>query len=378
MTPALNANCYLSRFRFVPVGRIFSQDEIREGLFQLAQTPPDSDGELRTARPSPLKRRWFDKFFCSPEFISQRQILTSPFAKNSAFPTSVGQISPSSLLRMPLEQRMQLGNAVARESWRTLLDSSSASQLIHVSCTSYASPSAGQRDLGAHPEESRRLFHLYHMGCSAALPAVHLAQALCLSQHAHSVDNPAVTRVLHTEFCSLHFRQEFTPEQLVIQSLFADGQIAYDVQTQPPKRGLRLISQVEKIIPQTEELMTWVCASPGFQMSLSKSIPQLLEQDLAQILPPEYRPEKSWVLAIHPGGPRILESVEKALGTDRSQSSHSHRVLHQWGNMSSATLPTIWMSLLEDPQIPAGTKVLSLAFSPGLSVLGSLMEVVES
>jgi predicted naringenin-chalcone synthase len=41
--------------------------------------------------------------------------------------------------------------------------------------------------------------------------------------------------------------------------------------------------------------------------------------------------------------------------------------------MSSATLPHIWMRLLEASDVPVGTPVVSLAFGPGLTVAAALM-----
>ena len=47
-------------------------------------------------------------------------------------------------------------------------------------------------------------------------------------------------------------------------------------------------------------------------------------------------------------------------------------MLRDYGNMSSATLPYIWMRLLRD--VPVGTLIPSLAFGPGLTICGALFE----
>ena len=62
------------------------------------------------------------------------------------------------------------------------------------------------------------------------------------------------------------------------------------------------------------------------------------------------------------------------LELDEGQVAASRRVLHDYGNMSSATLPHIWMRLLADPDVPRGTLIPSFAFGPGLSVCGALLE----
>ena len=53
---------------------------------------------------------------------------------------------------------------------------------------------------------------------------------------------------------------------------------------------------------------------------------------------------------------------------------HTNRVLCNYGNMSSATLPHIWESMLEDDRIQDGTPIVGLAFGPGLSICGTILE----
>ena len=43
--------------------------------------------------------------------------------------------------------------------------------------------------------------------------------------------------------------------------------------------------------------------------------------------------------------------------------------------MSSATLPHVWKAL-DDERLATGTKVVSLAFGPGLTIFGAVFEVI--
>lgn len=93
--------------------------------------------------------------------------------------------------------------------------------LIHVTCTGYVSPSAVQHLVTDRSWRGTGVTHAYHMGCYAALPAVRIAEGLVASRNRH-VD------IIHTEMCALHMdRTQHSPEQLVVQSLFADGHIKY-------------------------------------------------------------------------------------------------------------------------------------------------------
>ncbi|MEO6419173.1 MAG: 3-oxoacyl-[acyl-carrier-protein] synthase III C-terminal domain-containing protein, partial [Polyangiaceae bacterium] len=77
------------------------------------------------------------------------------------------------------------------------------------------------------------------------------------------------------------------------------------------------------------------------------------------------------LFAIHPGGPRVVDAVESALDLTGTQVKTSRDVLHRYGNMSSATLPHVWMEIL--PSCEPGTVVASLAFGPGLTMAGALL-----
>ncbi len=80
------------------------------------------------------------------------------------------------------------------------------------------------------------------------------------------------------------------------------------------------------------------------------------------------------IFAIHPGGPKIIDSIQNWLELDNAQTILSREVLSGMGNMSSATLPHIWEKIVKDDSIPNGTLIVSLAFGPGLTLFGSIFE----
>lgn len=247
--------------------------------------------------------------------------------------------------------------------------------LIHVTCTGYVSPSGAQRLVarrgwGAHT----RVTHAYHMGCYAALPAVRIAAGFT-AIGARRVD------IVHTELCSLHLDPgDHRVEQLVVQSLFADGLIRYSMLPDSGP-GLRLVTGYEVVLPDSHEAMGWRISDHGMQMTLARDVPDRIAANLRPFVLEllrrggvELGALKRAMFAVHPGGPKIIDRVRDVLELDESQIAASRGVLHDHGNMSSATLPHIWMRLLDDPAVPPGTLIPSLAFGPGLSVCGALLE----
>ncbi len=258
-------------------------------------------------------------------------------------------------------------------------------ELIHVTCTGYASPSPAQLFVESRGwGRSTRVTPLYHSGCYAAVPAVRLAVAAAGMTPATGAPHSCVD-IVHTELCSLHLdplSQE--PDQLVVHTLFADGFIRYTVRPWDKLTpGLRVLAVHEEIIPNTPHEMQWLLEPYSFRMALTRQVPELLSQVVepffeklasrAGLLPPDL---KGATHALHPGGPRIIEVLQDKLRLDDSQIRHSRRVLAEQGNMSSVTLPTIWNAILKDPTIPNGSLIPSVAFGPGLTIAGVLLQKV--
>ncbi|MBA3539466.1 MAG: naringenin-chalcone synthase [Deltaproteobacteria bacterium] len=251
--------------------------------------------------------------------------------------------------------------------------------LIHVTCTGYISPSGAQKLVSRRGwGGSTRVTHAYQMGCYAALPAVRIAAGFraSASQLEHQAD------IVHTELCSLHLDPtDHRIEQLVVQSLFADGLIRYSMVNDDGRSGLRLLALHERILHDSSHAMAWMVADWGMQMVLGRDVPERVASSLRAFvielfqragLPIERLADS--MLAVHPGGPRILDRVRDVLELDEGQLRTSREVLFDHGNMSSATLPHIWMRLVDDARVPRGTLIPSLAFGPGLTVCGGLFE----
>ena len=62
------------------------------------------------------------------------------------------------------------------------------------------------------------------------------------------------------------------------------------------------------------------------------------------------------IFAIHPGGPAILNQIRSRLGIEESQIALSRKVLHENGNMASATAPHIWQLIVDSDEIAAGRR----------------------
>ncbi len=252
--------------------------------------------------------------------------------------------------------------------------------LLHVSCTGYSAPSSAQKLVSNKGwGHQATVTHVYHMGCYAAVPAVRIASSLIGMKSGRS-------DIVHTEFCSLHMNPLMhTQDQLVVQSLFADGCIKYSVVSEDMARdrsSLKILTTLERIIPESQDALTWHMCDWGFSCFLSKDIPKIIVRHLMSFIDQlsqeaglsvvELKEQAIW--AIHPGGPKIIDSLQRIFQLRDDQVQVSRDILYRYGNMSSATLPHIWESLCSDPSIPSSTKIISLAFGPGLTMAGIILE----
>lgn len=254
--------------------------------------------------------------------------------------------------------------------------------IIHVTCTGYISPSAPQKLVADEKwQKATEITHAYHMGCYAALPAIRMANSLVKS----SDSTDFTTDIVHTEMCGLHMNPlAHTPEQMVVQTLFADGHIKYTAtkKLNGQEKNLKILATHERLLPNSSQDMSWIPSAWGMQMNLSREVPIKIKDQLKiffqeLLAKTDMNLEEAMIsqFAVHPGGPKIIDSVQEVLELSNLQIAHSKKVLFERGNMSSATLPHVWDLMLKDENIIRGTKIISFAFGPGLTLFGSIFEV---
>lgn len=245
---------------------------------------------------------------------------------------------------------------------RLYMDKMIPEDVIQVSCTGYVAPSGVQRVL-AEKSPHAVVTNAYHMGCYAAVPALRMGSGF-LACGRKSVD------IIHTELCTLHMgTHEHEISQLVAETLFGDGLIKYSL-SQKAGSGFEVLNLREELIPNTSDCMSWQMEHWGMRMFLALEIPLAIRRAIKGFVSRLYSDDlKKVVFAIHPGGPRIIDQIAKALDLSEEQIMHSRSVFESCGNMSSATVPHIWAEMEKD--LEPGTDVISLAFGPGLTIVGA-------
>jgi predicted naringenin-chalcone synthase len=243
--------------------------------------------------------------------------------------------------------------------------------LITVSCSGFSAPGVDLyliENLGLSRNVSRT--HVGFMGCHAALNGLRVA-------HSFAAANPdAIIAICAVELCTLHHQYGWDPQQIVANSLFADGAATVIGRANTGGAGSsqslpgQLVDSYSFVIPETSDLMTWRVGNNGFEMTLSPEVPGVITRTLPGALN-EFLGRngltisdiQSW--AIHPGGPRILAATAEAAGLCDEQIDASISVFQRCGNMSS---PTVLFILDELRKRNSALPCVMLGFGPGLNV----------
>jgi predicted naringenin-chalcone synthase len=214
------------------------------------------------------------------------------------------------------------------------------------------------------------------MGCYAAFNALKIAAAACTARA------EAKVLILCTELCSIHFQKENTDDNMLANAIFGDGSAAALVEG-IARRGISL--QLEEfhceLATEGEHDMTWTVGDLGFEMRLSSYVPEIIRsgiKNLTRSLMAKIGKNLSEVsyFAIHPGGKKILETIESELGLQKGQNKHAYDILRNYGNMSSPTVLFVLKEILSQIHMADdGKRILSFAFGPGLTLESTLLKI---
>jgi predicted naringenin-chalcone synthase len=243
------------------------------------------------------------------------------------------------------------------------LEARRLTHLITVSCTGFGAPGLDRwlvDEIGLDPGIERT--HVGFMGCHGALNGLRVARGFVES------DQEAQVLLVAVELSSIHVQPAGGEGQVVANALFSDGAAAAVLGSKARGRAWPVTASGSQLFPSSEDLMAWNVGDHGFEISLSAQVPDAIEQSLRPWLARwlhgagvELDQVASW--AVHPGGPRIVDAVERALELPPRALEASREILRTHGNMSSPTVLFLLRGLMERE---APRPCVALAFGPGL------------
>ena len=268
-----------------------------------------------------------------------------------------------------IDVSLELGEkSICRALNQAGIAASSIGAFFFVSITGIASPSIDARLINRmrlHPHIKR--IPIFGLGCVAG--AAGIARA---ADYVKAYPREAAV-LLSVELCSLTVQQDdLSVANLISTGLFGDGAAAViltgaEVAGAP---GPEVVATRSVFYPHTEYVMGWDISDKGFQIVLSRDVPEVVLQNLGRDVD-EFLADNdltradigSWV--IHTGGPKVLEATQAALGLSDSALEVSWECLRRTGNLSSASVLFVLEEVLQNRRPAAGTWGVLAAMGPG-------------
>lgn len=244
--------------------------------------------------------------------------------------------------------------------------------LITVSCTGIMIPSVDAHlvnELGFRSDVKR--LPITELGCAGGAAALARASDFLIGFPEGNV------LVVAIELPSLSLqRADVSLANLVSTAIFGDGAAAAVLQGRKLQNGhpnsVQVLETMSHIFPQSTWALGFDLQSDGFHSVLSKDVPALLKTEIARLVRvlADRRGlgrDQLSCFVLHPGGRKILDSVEEELGLRRDDTQPSWDVLRAYGNQSSASVLFVLHEWLTKRQPAPGAHGVLAAFGPGLT-----------
>jgi predicted naringenin-chalcone synthase len=263
-----------------------------------------------------------------------------------------------------------LVKALAKANWKpTDLDF-----IITVSCTGIMIPS-----LDAYLINKVQLrqdivrLPVTEMGCAAGISGIIYAKNFLKANPGKraaviAVESPTATFQLN----------DYSMANIVSAAIFGDGAACVLLSSYDEDEGPEIVDEAMYHFYDNIHMMGFKLTNMGLQMVLDIEVPEIIASHFPDIIHPFLEDNNLSIndidhLIFHPGGKKIVQTVEDLFGDLGKNIDDTKEVLRLYGNMSSATVLYV-LERTMDNQPAKGEKGLMLSFGPGFSAQRILLE----
>lgn len=246
--------------------------------------------------------------------------------------------------------------------------------IITVSCTGIMIPSVDAyliNSLGMKQNIVR--LPVTEMGCAAGISGIIYAKNFLKANPNKraavvAVEAPTATFQLN----------DYSMTNIVSAAIFGDGASTVILSSFDKDEGPTIVDEEMYHFFDATHMMGFNLVNSGLQMILDKEVPQKISDHFPKIIHPflvqnELTIEDINHLIFHPGGKKIVQTVEDLFGKLGKNINDTKEVLRLYGNMSSATVLYV-LERFMDRNPSKGEKGIMLSFGPGFSAQRVLLE----
>jgi len=263
-----------------------------------------------------------------------------------------------------------LEKALSKVNWKP----TDVDFIITVSCTGIMIPSIDAyliNDLKMRRDIVR--LPVTEMGCAAGVSGIIYANNFLKANPGKraaviAIESPTATFQLN----------DYSMVNIVSAAIFGDGAACVLLSSNEADKGPKIISEEMYHFYNATEMMGFKLVNTGLQMILDKEVPEKITKHFPDIVYPFLAKSNKQIedidhLIFHPGGKKIVQTVEELFGNLGKNIDDTKEVLKLYGNMSSATVLYV-LERFMDRDIPKGDLGLMLSFGPGFSAQRVLLE----
>ncbi len=256
------------------------------------------------------------------------------------------------------------------------LDAREIDAVVTVSSTGIATPSLEARVLPrlGFRSDVRRL-PIFGLGCAGGVSGFANASRIAAGEPGTTVLLVAI------ELCTLAFRMDrATKPDIVSAALFGDGAAAAIFRAGDGPSIGRVGGATEHLWANSIDIMGWSTDQAGLGVILSRSLPDFIARNyrteyLRAMERLALTPADIDRVVAHPGGTKVLEAIETALGLPTGAFAVERSVMRDFGNMSSPTVLFVLERVLNEGF--TGTAVLA-ALGPGFTASFATLHVSDA
>jgi predicted naringenin-chalcone synthase len=222
-------------------------------------------------------------------------------------------------------------------------------------------------------------YHVVGVGCASAVPLVRLASH---TLREHPGKQALVVAAESMAGILMGASAEDERSKTVGSSIFGDGCAAALVEFDEPStqvsgslhtEGPAVVASKVHQIGGTLGAVRMQLAADDSYLHLIRELPDVAAEGLGELVDDflgssgvERGAIDHWL--VHPGGRRIIESIQKALGLSREQVADSYEVLSEHGNIGTPAIFYVMKSMLDRREPRRGERALMVTIGPGVTV----------
>jgi len=172
--------------------------------------------------------------------------------------------------------------------------------------------------------------------------------------------------------------EDFSMVNIVSAAIFGDGCACTILSSYENETGPKILDEAMYHFYDAEHMMGFELRNTGLQMVLDKEVPEKIAEHFPHIVHPFLEKNNLKIedvdhLIFHPGGKKIVQTIEQLFGELGKDINHTKAVLRDYGNMSSATvLYVLERFMQQNPK--EGDIGMMLSFGPGFTAQRLLLQ----